>query len=163
MVRLLLVLLSVFTFNCLIAQEKGIRVFNEQQSKEFIIKENRRIRIKTSDDHKISGRFKIVDDETILIKKRTIKLREIEKLKKHPLGMSIVINGILYYYAVALSAAVLTTYAASSDPLALILLLPAPALIYSAILSPNFLKGYKTENNWKFQVAEINEYNIKTN
>ncbi|WP_228850487.1 hypothetical protein [Aegicerativicinus sediminis] len=157
MLRLSLIIFSIFTINCSIAQERGIKVFNDQQSKEFLIKENKRIRIKTIDDHKISGRFKIVDDETILIRKRTIKLSEIEKLKKHPLGMSIIINGILYYYAAALTAAVLTTYAETGEALALILLAPAPGLIYGGIKSPNILKGYNTENNWQFQITGINE------
>ena len=49
MKKLISLLLSLFFLNCLVAQEKAIKIFNEKTGKEIIIKENKRIRIKTLD------------------------------------------------------------------------------------------------------------------
>ena len=68
MKKLIFLFLSLFFLNSLVAQEKAIKIFNEKTGKEIIIKENKRIRIKTLDGEKVSGRYKILDDETIILK-----------------------------------------------------------------------------------------------
>jgi len=158
MIKILLLLISLISFNCLIAQENAISVFKDQTEKEILIKENKRIRIKTANGKRISGRFKILDNETILIKNKKIKLSEIEKIKKNPLALSIITNGIFYYHGALLTGATIVTVAFLGNAVPIIFFgIPAAALIYGGIKSPNVLKGYKTKRNWKYKTTTIAE------
>ncbi|AMC10267.1 hypothetical protein Lupro_02910 [Lutibacter profundi] len=150
-------LLSLFYLNCLVAQEKGIKIFNEQTGKGIIIKENKRVKIKTFDGVKISGRLKIFDNETIIVKNETIKLSQIEKIKRNPLIISIITNGMLYYYGAALIGASIVIYAFTGNATSFLLTIPAAAFIYGGIKSPNILKGYKATSNWKYSIIKISE------
>jgi len=156
MKKIAFLLLSLFYLNCLIAQQKkGIDIFNEQTGKEIIIKENKRVKIKTSDGVKISGRLKIIDNETILVKNEKIKLSQIEKIKRNPLIISILTNGILYYNGAALAGASILIYAITGNAASFLLTIPATAFIYGGIKSPNILKGYKATSSWKYRIIKI--------
>ena len=149
-IKILLLLISVISFKCLIAQENAISVFKDQTEKEIRIKENKRIRIKTTEGKTISGRFKIFDNETIIIKNKKINLNQIQKIKKNPLAQSILTSGVFYYHGVALAIGSAFVFATFNEA-GLLLAIPAAALIYGGIKSPNVLKGYKTKRNWKYK------------
>lgn len=153
--KIIFLLVSLISLNCLVAQESGIKIFNEQIGKEITIKENKRIKVKTSSGLKISGRFKIFDNETITIKSVNIKLSDIEKIKRNPLIISILTNGILYYYGAALAGASIVLYAFTGNAASFLLTIPSAAFIYGGIKSPNILKGYKMTNNWKYEIIDI--------
>lgn len=157
MKKLTLLLLSLFFLNCIVAQEKSIMIFNEKTGKEIIIKENKRIKIKTFYGVKISGRFKIFDNETIILNNETIKLSQIEKIKRNPLIISILTNVILYYSGTALISTSILLYAYTGDPLAFLFTIPATGFIYARDKSLNILKGYKSTGNWKYKIIEMPE------
>jgi small nuclear ribonucleoprotein (snRNP)-like protein len=157
MKRLILLFLILFFLNGLIAQEKALEIFDEITAKEIIIRENKRIRIKTFEGEKISGRFKIFDNETIILKNETIKLSQIEKIKKNPLVVSIITNGILFYCGVALIGVSVFIYAFSGDVASFLFTIPAAVSIYGGIKSPNILIGYKATGNWKYEIIKIPE------
>ena len=73
MKNLTILFISLFFVNLIFAQERVLKIVNQVSKKEIIIKENKRIRIKTIDGQKISGRFKIIGKETIFIKKKKIE------------------------------------------------------------------------------------------
>lgn len=150
-----ILIVSVFCLNSLTAQVKGIKIFNEDTQKEVIIKENKRIRIKTIDGVKISGRYKAVDNDTIEIKGRKINLNQIVKLKRNPLLVSILTNGIMFYFGAGLAGASIAIYAFSRSASSFLLVIPSVALIYGGIKSPNILKGYKTQHNWSYKIITI--------
>ena len=56
------------------AQEKILSISKETNQRTIQIKEGKRIRIKTLDGRKISGRLKFVDENTIMIRKHIIPL-----------------------------------------------------------------------------------------
>ncbi|MDO5970643.1 hypothetical protein Q4Q35_12570 [Flavivirga aquimarina] len=147
-------LLSLFFLNNIAAQEKSIKVFNEQRAKQITIKENKRIKIKTFDGIKVSGRIKIIDDQTILLGNKEIKLSEIEKIKRNPLIISICSSVLLYYCSAALSITSITLYAFSGDASAFLFIIPSTAFGYAGMKFPNILKGYKTSSNWKYKIIE---------
>lgn len=155
--KLILLILFFFTVNSLVAQEKFIKIFNEQTGKEIKIKDNKRIKIKTSDGVKISGRFKIFDNKTIIIQNEKIKLSQIEKIKRNPLTISILTNGILYYIGAVLAGAGIILYAFSGNASSFLLTIPSAAFIYGGIKSPNILKSYKMTSNWKYEIMTITE------
>ncbi|WP_242206498.1 hypothetical protein [Aestuariivivens insulae] len=167
MQKFMLLVFSLVAFNSLIAQERGLSIYNDQESKSIIIKENKRIRIKTFDGIKLTGKFKIIDYETIHIKNRHIKLNQIEKIKKHPLVISILINGSLYWLGAAffiggVELAILAFSGGDGSglllaPVALLIMTPSPFLIYEAIKSPNILKGYKNTSHWKYEIITISD------
>ena len=167
MKKLIFLFLSLFFLNCLVAQEKAIKIFNEKTGKEIIIKENKRIRIKTLDGEKVSGRYKILDDETIILKNQRIKLSQIEKIKKNPLSMSILTHGVFYSCGAFIALIGLLLYDSASygddevsdrETLAghasMILSL---SVIYVGTRSPNILKGYKATGDWKYGIIKISE------
>lgn len=155
MLKLTLLILSLFVFNCLVAQEKAIKIFNEQKSKEIIIKENKRIRVQTYDGLKISGRFKIIDNETIRVKYKKINLSEIYNIKRNPLVMSILIDGTFYYFGTIFFVGSLALYGLTGgEEASLFLMIPSAALIYGGIKSPNILKSHTT-SNWQYEIITI--------
>ena len=144
-----LMVLGLF-FTCFTyAQESVIKITNNKNKKEIIIKENKRIRLKTIKGEKISGRFKIVDANTILIRGKEIKLPEIIKIKKHPLLVSILTNiGFVY---LASGFTLLTYFITSSSEIAVILGLSGT--IYGVFKTPNILKGYAVDK-WTIELIE---------
>jgi hypothetical protein len=130
---------------------------NEVSKKEIIIKENKRIRIKTVDGQKISGRFKIIGKETILIKKKKIELANIEKIKRNPLLISIITNGLFIYVGAGITIVGVAVGGITSQSSLFLLAIPGAGMIYSGIKSPNFLKGYKKDNKWKYQLITTSE------
>lgn len=58
--------MCVFCVNVLCAQEQAIKMSNPTLEKEFLTKENKRIRIKTTDGKRISGRFTLEEDFLII-------------------------------------------------------------------------------------------------
>lgn len=138
-------LFTCFTY----AQDGIIKIMNNKNHKEIIIKENKRIRLKTIEDEKISGRFKIIDAQTILIRGKEIKLSEIIKIKKHPLLVSILTNIGLVYFTSGFT--LLTYYLTSSAEVAVILGLSGA--IYGVFKTPNILKGYQVDT-WTIEIIE---------
>ncbi|MEP1488523.1 MAG: hypothetical protein ABJK28_08850 [Algibacter sp.] len=146
--------MSLFFLNGIEAQEKSIKIFNEQNAKQITIKENKRIKIRTFDGIKISGRFKIIDDQTILLGNKEIKLNQIEKIKKNPLMISICTSVLLYSCSVTLSVTSIALYASTGDVAAFLLIIPSTGFSYAGMKPPNILKGYKTTSNWKYKIIE---------
>jgi hypothetical protein len=130
---------------------------NQVSKKEIIIKENKRIRIRTVDDQKISGRFKIIGKETILIKKKKIELANIEKIKANPLLISIVTNGLFIYIGASITIVGIAVAGITSQSSLFLLAIPGSGMIYTGIKSPNFLKGYKKNSNWNYELITTSE------
>ncbi len=139
-----------------IAQEQAIKITNESVVKEIIIKENKRIKIQTSDGQKISGRFTVVDGNSIMIKDKIIAISDILSVKRNPLLLSIFSSGFFIYAgAITLGIGALITLLGESS--GMLLAIPAGAMVYTGIKSPNFLKKYKTGDDWTFELISILE------
>ena len=153
MKNLTILFISLFFVNLIFAQERVLKIVNQVSKKEIIIKENKRIRIKTIDGQKISGRFKIIGKETIFIKKKKIELADIEKIKRNPLLVSIVTNGLFIYVGASIVIIGVAVGGITSQPYLLLLTIPGAGMIYTGIKSPNLLKGHKKDSNWKYELT----------
>jgi hypothetical protein len=151
MKNLFLLIISAFFFNVVIAQNNAIKITNLNTNKEKVFKENRKIKLKTSDGQKIKGRFIVENNNTIIIDDVRINLTDIEELKRNPLLTSILISGFLIYGgAITVGFAVLIGVFADSS--AFWLPIPAAGMIYTGIKSPNLNKNHKIDKGWKFEI-----------
>ncbi|MGC6479424.1 MAG: hypothetical protein ACON42_03495 [Flavobacteriaceae bacterium] len=147
-----IVFLLLLFANQATAQIKGIRIFNEDTKQEIIIEENKRIRVKTIDGQRISGRFQLIDNESFLLKGNIIKLTEIEKIKKNPIMVSLLVDGLLVYVGSAMVFIPILLYPFNGDSGALYYIIPGTALLYAGKKSPNFLVGYTKSKGWNYQI-----------
>lgn len=155
MKKLTILIFSLLIANSIFSQEQAIKITNEVSQKEIIIKENKRIKIKTLDGQKLSGRFKI-ENNSILIKNQQIELSQIGEIKRNPLLVSIVTSSFFIYVgAITLGVAVLIGVFADSS--AFLFAIPAAGLIYAGIKSPNFGRKFKSDSNWTFEIITISE------
>ena len=78
MKKIFLIIIGLFFFNLLVAQNQAIKINNINTNKEKIIKENKRIKLKTFDGQKVKGRFKIENNSTIIVDNVRIDLSDID-------------------------------------------------------------------------------------
>ena len=154
MKKIFLLIISAFFFNTVIAQNSAMKITNVNTNKEKIIKENRRIKLKTSDGRKIKGRFKIENNNTIIIDNVRINFTDIDELKRNPLLTSMLNSGFLLYGG-AITAGFSILVGVFVEPAVFLLTIPAAGMIYTGIKSPNFNKNHKIEKGWKFEVTSI--------
>lgn len=151
MKKIILLSLSLFLFNLLFAQEQAIKMTNESTGKEILIKENRRIKIKTIDGEKYAGRFSIEEGNMLLIKETAIDFADIEEIRRNPLLVSIFTSGVLIYGG-ALTAGMGVIIGIFIEPAGYLLLLPAAGMIYTGIKSPNFNRKFKKGDKWTMEL-----------
>ncbi len=144
-------LFTIITFS----QNKALKITNSTLQKQIIIKEHKRIRLKTKNGERLSGRFAILDKNYILIKHRKVAIDEIIKLKRNPLLASIIISGFFYYNAATALTVGFLIYVITQNSAAILLSIPATTFIYGGIKPPNLLKGHKTKKDWKYEIITI--------
>jgi hypothetical protein len=156
MKKLILLFISVCCFNSATSQNNAIKLTNLNTNKEKVIKENKRIKLTTTDGRKLKGRFKVEDNNTISIYGTKINIADIEELKRNPLLTSALTSGFLVY-AGAITVGFSLIIAALADATALWLVLPAAGMIYAGIKSPNFNKNHKLEKGWTFEIIPLSD------
>lgn len=157
MKKLTLLLFSICLANLMFSQQASIKITNNTSDKEIVIKENKRIKIKTTDGKKISGRFQVEDENTILIKNERISFADIAEIKRNPLLVSILTSTTLIYLgAVTVGiGAIIGVFGESSG---FLLAIPGAAMIYTGIKAPNFNRKFKNDGNkWSFEIITASE------
>lgn len=149
--KITLILLAFCTLQMGLAQERMVKMTNELTQKEITIKENRRVKVKTTDGQKINGRVKILGDQTIVVNNRKIELSEIQEMKKDPLLVSIFSGAVLIYAGVLAigMGAIIGVFVQSSG---FLLAIPGTALIYAGTNPPNFSRRYKNDGQWRIEI-----------
>lgn len=145
-----------FFFNVAIAQNNAIKITNLNTNKEKIIKENRRITLKTSDGRKIKGRLKLENDKTFIINDVLINLADIEELKRNPLFTSIFTTGVLVYGGVVLAGFSILV-GVFGESTAFLLTIPAAGMVYAGLKSTNFNKNHKIDKGWKIEIISLSD------
>ena len=143
-------LLAIFFVTSLFSQNRGIKMKKIDSQKEVFIKENKRVRVKTIDGLKFTGRFKVVDELNISIKDNIISLKKIVKINKKPLLLSVIVDGALILYGGVLVVVGGLVGAFLADSLVMLAVVPGAGLIYLGIKSPNLLKSYRVTKKWKY-------------
>ena len=142
--------------NLIFAQEQAIKITSPNSEREIIIKENKRVKIRTADGQKIAGRFTIEDDNILVIKGQRISLLDIESIKRNPLVLSIFSSGF-FIYAGAITVGMSAIIGLLADSSAFWLTIPGAAMIYTGIKSPNFNKNYKKSSEWSYELISISQ------
>ena len=156
MKNLLLLALCLSVSFIAVAQKRALEISNSETNKQVIIKENKRIKILTIDGQKLSGRFAIENEDTLLIRNQSIPFSDITSIKRDPLLLSIFTSGFLIY-AGAITVGVGTIIGIFAESSGFLLAIPGAAMIYAGIKSPNVLKNYKSDSNWSFKVIEVSD------
>ena len=138
-------------FNLIYAQEQAIKITSPNSDREIIIKENKRVKVRTTSGQKIAGRFTIEGTNTIVIKGQRIELPDIESIKRNPLLLSVFTSGF-FIYAGAITVGISAIAGVFADSSAFWLAVPGAAMIYTGIKSPNFNKNYKKSGDWNFEL-----------
>lgn len=82
---LISLLFSLFSTTVLFSQEQGIVLEKKNSERIDFLKENKRIKVITTDGSVFYGRFSIVDENTIAINNSTIALNSVIKIKRKSL------------------------------------------------------------------------------
>lgn len=138
MQKLIIVLVAILFSSLIFSQNAVINISNQKTGVTLILQEKSRIRIKTVDGKKITGRFQILNDSTLLLRGKEISLANIKKIKRNPLAMTIATDVILFVVG-----GTITAVTAFSDGTEIAVLLGTTTL-GTMLLGPNFLKGYST-------------------
>lgn len=150
--------LTILLFTLLVSasvfwQQQAIKITNQTSKKERSIIKNKRIKIKTLDGEKLSGRFKI-ENNSIIIDNKQITLTDIAVIKRIPLLISIVTNGLLIYGG-AIAIGFGTIIGLFADSSGFLLAILGAVMIVTGILSPNFCKKYKNDSNLSLELITI--------
>lgn len=81
----ILLLLVFFSTTSIFSQEQGIVLEKKNSSRIDFLKEHKRIKVITASGQTFYGRFSIINDTTITIKKSAIPLNSIVKIKRKSL------------------------------------------------------------------------------
>ncbi len=154
MKKIVLLIFSLFFFNVILAQNHTLKITNSNTNKQVVIKQNSRIKLKTNAGQKLKGHFSVVDTNTIIIDDIRIDLADINELKRISLLVS-VLAPVLFF-----SVGVVPTYASiiigiSAEPIALLALVPAAAMLYIAINPSSFSKKYKIDKGWTLETIVL--------
>lgn len=136
------------------AQEQQLVAMNLETGEVIAFPEKKHIKIKLESGQKIAGKFKIIDTQTIILRKLPIAIKDIVKIKRHPILLSI-LNSMGWISA---GAGVGTAIAFSSDPETpdangTMALLSGIVVVSVAYFPLNYWsKGYRTSHGWKLKI-----------
>ncbi|WP_375577664.1 hypothetical protein ABWH96_11435 [Marivirga tractuosa] len=156
MKKAIILLLSIFFANTLCAQEqKAIQITKENKQREVLIKENKRIFIKTVDGKEYSGRYS-VEQNVLIIDDEKIELTDIDYLKRNPAFTSI-LTSVVFVYGGIVTTTMGVALSILVNPNIFYLTIPGLGLIYAGFQKPNFHKKFIAEKNWMFEILTIPE------
>ncbi len=140
------------------SQEKYLSILNSDSGKEMVFKQNQRIRIKTIQGGKVNGKLQIVDDEQIMVGNMVVPIINIEKIKRNPLLLNVLVSGTLFIIGIYGVLAGLVYIAWTGEVIgAIALFAGGVATFIAGILSPDFLPAAKVHGNNKIQVKTVME------
>ena len=154
MKKLFLLTFSLLCTVTVTGQNKALKINSTSSSKEIIIKENKRIKIKTIDGLQLKGRFKTVGKSFIIIDDVKVELQHIKELKRNPQLISIITTASLVYLG-TLTAGLGILIGALSDSTVFWLTLPGAAMIYLGLKSPNLSEKHSIKNGLKLEIINI--------
>ncbi|MCG8582101.1 MAG: hypothetical protein MI866_19405 [Bacteroidales bacterium] len=128
--KMAIIFLLFLHCNNMSSQDKQLVATITTSNKNIVFTEGQRVRLKTIDGKKISGKLNIIDNESFFIKNTIIHVDEIIKIKKNPLIISVVTGGILIFTGITLFNAGLIGAVFAGDSSALLATIPGIGLIF---------------------------------
>ncbi len=144
----LFTILFFFT-NVSISQEKGLLMTSIKYGKTDYIKENKRVRIKTSDGEIHKGRLKIIDNQTISIDGVNIALDSVVKIKRHSLTITIVATTLI-----VASTILFTTAMIYAEPIGQAIVGTFTALIAGSSALLPLIPNKHPSKKWKYSIED---------
>ncbi len=148
-----LMIIFLFLGNFAMAQVKALKITKPGTNKELVLKENKRVRLRTNDGEKIIGRIHFEGDN-ILLNERRFRLDEIARIKKDPLVISFLTSGLLIYGG-SLTMGFSAIIGIFIEPAAFLMIIPGAGMVYAGIKTPNFFKNYNSDKGWQFEIIEV--------
>ena len=139
----------LFNSSLVFSQEKGI-ILNDKKTEETeFLKENKRIKVFTIDGTNYTGKFKIIDDNTIEIDGVNIPLDSIMKIKRRSLTSALLettfyVSGGIIVFGCIVSAIVV--------PYALLFIPVSFPFIGIALLIPGLENSHKLKR-WSYSIG----------
>lgn len=157
MKNIALLFFALFVTQLLFAQANALKLTNTETEEVIIIPENKRVRVKTVDGKKYSGRFTVQDSSSILVDKHLVTLDELVKIKRHPLVQNIIVSSLFIWSGLVFTVVGLWMVSWSGQPILALAGLPGVTLTYFGFTGPNLKKAYKVAGNWKYELVTINK------
>lgn len=122
--KFIIILALVFITNIAFSQQKGILLSSKIVDDTEFYKENKRVKIKTEDGDKHTGRIKIIDENTISINDKNIAIESIVKIRSQSLFSAILSTTLFVVGSVAIIGGLTATggsgYAALGSAIAVV-------------------------------------------
>lgn len=155
MKTILFIAISFLFLNVLHAQNNAIKITNLETNEIVVLNEGQRIRVTTVEGRKHSGKLQILDDNSIIVHKTQLTLSEIEKMKSHPLGQTIITSFIFIYVGFGLTVTGLLIGAFSDVPAAYAAAIPGLGITYFGFTGVNILQGYHIADGYSYELVKI--------
>lgn len=144
-------------------QEKVLQLQHQEREVTRTIKENKRVRVKTTDGQKFKGRLVIVDANTISIKGKVIALNDIEKIKRDPLLLNLMAtSGFVYLGALTVGVGAIVAIFIDGTS-AIPFFVGGGGLAALGILQPSYIPARKMANGWSLSISELETSPSSTN
>ncbi|WP_010181814.1 hypothetical protein [Aquimarina agarilytica] len=138
---LILTFLMAFFSTDVFCQKQILKLTSHNAVREIIFEEGDRVRVKSSSGKKFVGRILFIDNTSISLKGKVIEIKDIEKIKKNPLLVTVP-SSIISFSAIG-AGFLFGANSLDSDILPYVGLLSAGSMFaFYAPLNP--LKGYKS-------------------
>ncbi len=158
MKNLIIIVLIVLCSNfSLFAQEQVLFVQHIQKGKEKIIKEHKRIKVKTISGDKFKGKLKVINESHILIKNDTVAVADIIEIRRDPILTNLLFKGMLIYLgsSLVITGLIFDAFGALGST-GVILASIGAGTLGTVFLTPLIVPLRKTENNWQIKVLRLN-------
>ncbi|NQU51799.1 MAG: hypothetical protein HQ522_04605 [Bacteroidetes bacterium] len=139
------------------SQEKYLSITNSESGKVSVFKENKRIRVKTINGGKLSGKLKIMDNDEVMIKNVIVPITSIARIKNNPLVLNVLVSGSLFIIGGYGVIGGLVVIAWSGSAIGAIPILIGAGSFAAGILSPNFLPATNIYKNTNIKVVDLIE------
>lgn len=139
----------LFNSSLVFSQEKGIILKDKKTEETEFLKENKRIKVFTIDGRNYTGRFKIIDDNTIEIDGEKIPLDSVMMIKRRSVTSAIIETTFYVFGGIIVVACIA---AATFDPLILILIPVSFPFIITAALVPA-LENNHLQKRWSYSIG----------
>ncbi|MFD2908398.1 hypothetical protein ACFSX9_06590 [Flavobacterium ardleyense] len=135
---------SVFSF----AQSNVLVIQKNNSNRTIEIKENKRIKVETTDGEKLYGRFTVIDSSSILIKEKIVLLEDVVTMKRKSLFGTIANPVFIVYGSVMVIAGITTVGTGGLGSLAGAILLVGglPVLIIPLV------SNLHPVNDWNYSI-----------
>lgn len=138
-------------------RDKGLLLKNETLAKEKFIKEGLRIRVETKERKKVTGKFFIINSDTIVLKGIPYNIHQLQKIKRNPILQTILIDGVFFLYGASFVTVGIFVGLLFDVAFAIPIIAVGAGLITVGFLSPNLLRAYHKKKGWQFEIQQKQE------